>query len=98
MSSAQTRVRIEIFAANFRYERGKNAIQRPAAAVAVVTEITTSVSVSMVEDTRRYVLQQPGSYTLVASLRGVAAISPGGPEFMASPSDRSNSVHITIVK
>jgi hypothetical protein len=45
-----------------------------------------------------YVLQQPGSYTIVASLTNVTAIIPKGPAFSTSPSDKSNAVHITIVK
>jgi hypothetical protein len=51
MSSGETRVSIGNFAANFSYERGKNAIHPPAAAVATVTEITTTISMSIVEDT-----------------------------------------------
>jgi hypothetical protein len=45
-----------------------------------------------------YVLQQPGTYTIVASLSKVAAIIPGGPEFSTSPSDKSNAVHLTIIR
>jgi hypothetical protein len=44
-----------------------------------------------------YVLQQPGSYSLSASLRGLTAITPGGTAFTASPSDKSNTVRVTII-
>lgn len=44
-----------------------------------------------------YVLEHPGSYTLIASLN-VAAVGNRGPFFTTSPADKSNAVHITIIK
>ena len=44
-----------------------------------------------------YVLRYPGTYTIIAHLN-VAAIGVSGPEFITSPTDKSNAVQITIVK
>jgi hypothetical protein len=44
-----------------------------------------------------YVLEHPGNYTLIASLN-VAAVGNRGPFFTTSPTDKSNAVHITIIK
>jgi hypothetical protein len=44
-----------------------------------------------------YVLEHPGNYTLIASL-SVAAVGTRGSFFTTSPADKSNAVHITIIK
>lgn len=44
-----------------------------------------------------YVLRQPGSYALIASLQ-LVAFGIKMPEFRTSPTDKSNTVHITIIK